>query len=374
MGIYLHIPFCKQACHYCNFHFSTSLKKKTELIRAIAKELVMRKQEINTPVETIYFGGGTPSLLEISEIEFLLKTIYSNFNVIANPEITLEANPDDLTDFSLFKKYKKTGINRLSIGVQSFFNEDLQALNRAHKAEEAKSVLKKATQYFDNITIDLIYGIPNLTIERWKENLEIAFNFGVNHISSYALTIEPKTALYQFIKNKKYPKIDDDLAFKHFNILQQETAKNGFIQYEVSNFGKPTYFSKHNTSYWLGKAYLGVGPSAHSYYNQERNWNITNNSKYIYAITNGILPLEKEILSKKDVFNETIMIGLRTIWGVSLTKLKNNFGEETVRNTLIKANKYIKNKQLIIENQSLKATKKGLFLIDGIAADLFWLD
>jgi len=373
-GIYLHIPFCKQACHYCNFHFSTSLKKKPELITAIAKELILRKHEIETPIETIYFGGGTPSLLQITEIEFLLKTIYNNFNIISNPEITIEANPDDLMDFSVFEKYKKIGINRLSIGVQSFFDEDLLALNRAHKAKEAKTVLKKASKYFDNITIDLIYGIPGLSKERWKENLEITFNFGINHISSYALTIEPKTALYQFIKNNKYPNIDDNSALEHFKILQQETTKNGFVQYEVSNFGKPNFFSKHNTSYWLGKPYLGVGPSAHSYYKQERNWNIANNSKYIKAITNGILPIEKEQLSKKDLFNETIMIGLRTIWGVSLTDIKDNFGEETVKTLQHKAKKHINNQNLTQENNTLKATKKGLFLIDGIAADLFWLD
>ena len=373
-GIYLHIPFCKQACHYCNFHFSTSLKKKPELITAIAKELILRKHEIETPIETIYFGGGTPSLLQITEIEFLLKTIYNNFNIISNPEITIEANPDDLMDFSVFEKYKKIGINRLSIGVQSFFDEDLQALNRAHRANEAKTVLKKASKYFDNITIDLIYGIPGLSKERWKENLEITFNFGINHISSYALTIEPKTALYQFIKNNKYPNVNEELALEHFKILQTETTKNGFIQYEVSNFGKPNYFSKHNTSYWLGKPYLGVGPSAHSYYKQERNWNIANNSKYIKAITNGILPIEKEQLSKKDLFNETIMIGLRTIWGVSLTDIKDNFGEETVKTLQHKAKKHINNQNLTQENNTLKATKKGLFLIDGIAADLFWLD
>jgi len=373
-GIYLHIPFCKQACHYCNFHFSTSLKKKPELITAIAKELILRKHEIETPIETIYFGGGTPSLLQITEIEFLLKTIYNNFNIISNPEITIEANPDDLMDFSVFEKYKKIGINRLSIGVQSFFDEDLQAFNRAHRANEAKTVLKKASKYFDNITIDLIYGIPGLSKERWKENLEITFNFGINHISSYALTIEPKTALYQFIKNNKYPNVNEELALEHFKILQTETTKNGFIQYEVSNFGKPNFFSKHNTSYWLGKPYLGVGPSAHSYYKQERNWNIANNSKYIKAITNGILPIEKEQLSKKDLFNETIMIGLRTIWGVSLTDIKDNFGEETVKTLQHKAKKHINNQNLTQENNTLKATKKGLFLIDGIAADLFWLD
>ncbi|HFS66657.1 MAG TPA: radical SAM family heme chaperone HemW, partial [Flavobacteriia bacterium] len=282
-GIYLHIPFCKQACYYCDFHFSTSLKKKSTLIQALAKELILRKNELQESIETIYFGGGTPSLLTKFELSFLLKTIYQNYNVVASPEITLESNPDDL-DKEKLTNFKKIGINRLSIGVQSFFDEDLQALNRIHTAKEAIETLKIATKLFDNITIDLIYGIPSLTKDKWLKNLEIAFDLSIKHISSYALTVEPKTALYKFIETKKYPNVEDSLALQHFKILQEETKKKGFIQYEVSNFGKPGYFSKHNTSYWLGKSYLGVGPSAHSYHNYERSWNINNNAKYIKAI------------------------------------------------------------------------------------------
>ena len=344
------------------------------MVQALAKELIFRKDEIQNPVETIYFGGGTPSLLEINELQFLLKTIYDNFDVVQNPEITLEANPDDLTDIFVFEKYKKIGINRLSIGIQSFFDEDLKALNRAHSSKEAKISLKNATEYFDNITIDLIYGIPGLSTKKWKENLQTAFNFDINHISSYALTIEPKTALHQFIKKNKYPNVDENLALEHFKILQKETQKNGFIQYEVSNFGKPNYFSKHNTSYWLGKTYLGIGPSAHSYNKNIRSWNVSNNTKYIKAIQKSELPLQKEILSVNDVFNETIMIGLRTIWGVSLHKIQKEFGEKQMQNLLQKAQKHINNQTLLVENKHLKATQKGFFLIDGIASDLFWLD
>jgi oxygen-independent coproporphyrinogen-3 oxidase len=373
-GIYLHIPFCKQACYYCNFHFSTSLKRKSELINAIAKELVLRKQEISSPIKTIYFGGGTPSLLDVNEMQFLIKIIYDNFNVIKNPEITLEANPDDLIDSTIFEKYRKININRLSIGIQSFFDEDLQSLNRAHSSNEAKNCLKNARQHFDNITVDLIYGIPGLTLNKWQENLQLVFDFNINHISSYALTIEPKTVLYQFIKNNKYPNADDNLALKHFQILQQETEKNGFVQYEVSNFGKPKYFSKHNTSYWLGKSYLGVGPSAHSYNKNERSWNIANNAKYIKSIVNNVLPIEKELLSTKDMFNESIMIGLRTVWGILLDKIESEFGINFLNHLLTQAQKYIKNNTLIVENNRLKATKKGLFLIDGIASDLFILN
>lgn len=369
-GIYLHIPFCKQACYYCDFHFSTSLKKKSTLIQALAKELILRKNELQESIETIYFGGGTPSLLTQFELSFLLKTIYQNYNVVASPEITLESNPDDL-DKEKLTNFKKIGINRLSIGVQSFFDEDLQALNRIHTAKEAIETLKIATKLFDNITIDLIYGIPSLTKDKWLKNLEIAFDLSIKHISSYALTVEPKTALYKFIETKKYPNVKDTLALQHFKILQEETKKKGFIQYEVSNFGKPGYFSKHNTSYWLGKSYLGVGPSAHSYHNYERSWNINNNAKYIKAISNNVLPTEKEKLSKNDIFNETVMIGLRTIWGISLEKIKNDFGDKYLSHLIEYTKKHIENGHLTLENNTIKATKKGLFLIDGIASDLF---
>ena len=369
-GIYIHIPFCKQACYYCNFHFSTSLKRKTELIQAIATELILRKEEVNETIETIYFGGGTPSLLNQYEIELILKTIYDNYNVILLPEITLEANPDDLNTKKL-QALKKTGINRLSIGIQSFFDDDLKALNRAHTAKEAIETLIEANKLFDNITVDLIYGIPNMTNEKWLKNLEIVFGLGIKHISSYALTIEPKTALHQFIKKNKYPNVDENSALKHFKLLQQKTKEKGYIQYEVSNFGKVNYFSKHNTSYWLGKNYLGVGPAAHSFDGKHRSWNIANNHKYIKSLQENQLANKKELLTKQDIFNETIMIGLRTIWGVSLKEIENKFGRSYLSNLLHNSNKHIVNKNITIENIFLKATPKGLFFIDGVASDLF---
>ncbi|EDO27042.1 predicted protein, partial [Nematostella vectensis] len=262
-GIYIHIPFCKQACYYCDFHFSTSLKKKDELISCLVKELEIRKEELtDETIETIYFGGGTPSLMSIDELQLLIDTVYKNYRVSKNPEITLEANPDDLSKNQIIK-LSKTPINRLSIGVQSFFEEDLQFMNRAHNAEEAKDCLSAAISSFDNITVDLIYGIPNMSNDRWRENLQTLFDFGVNHISSYALTVEPKTALDSFIKQGKYPDVDEKAARAHFEILVEETQKQGFVHYEISNFGKPNYFSKHNTSYWQGKKYIGIGPSAH---------------------------------------------------------------------------------------------------------------
>lgn len=370
-GIYLHIPFCKQACYYCDFHFSTSLKKKEELVSCLLKELELRKQELqNEEIETIYLGGGTPSLLSIEELQLLIDTIYQNYTVSENPEITLEANPDDLSEEKIIE-LSKTPVNRLSIGIQSFFEEDLQLMNRAHNAQEAKKCLSAATGSFDNITIDLIYGVPNMSNERWRENLQIAFDFGINHISSYALTVEPKTALDSFIKQGKYPDVDETVAKEHFDILVVETAKNGFVHYEISNFGKPNYFSKHNTSYWLGKKYIGIGPSAHSFNKTHRSWNVANNTKYVKAIQEGKLPLEEEKLTKKDQFNEYLMTGLRTIWGVSLEKIEEDFGEEFRKNLLKNAEKFIQQGLLVITNEVLKTTEKGKFLADGLASELF---
>ena len=388
-GIYLHIPFCKQACHYCDFHFSTSLKKKDELVQAIALELELRKNEINEPIETIYFGGGTPSLLSVDELGFLIKAIYTQYEVIENPEITLEANPDDLTSLmsdnthsnTIFEQYRAIGINRLSIGIQSFFEDDLVMMNRAHNAKESENCLSVATHYFDNITIDLIYGVPNMSNEKWTANIEKALSFGVNHISSYALTVEPKTALASFIAKGKIDAPNDDVAHEHFQILVDSLEKNGFVHYELSNFGKEGYFSKHNTSYWLGKSYLGVGPSAHSFNGKERSWNIANNTKYITTIQNKNLPIEREVLSLDDRYNEYVMTGLRTIYGVSIEKIKKDFGEEYVSHLKKEAQKFIDQGALVItsevshsseiQSQKLYTTHQGKFLCDGIASGLF---
>jgi len=369
-GIYIHIPFCKQACYYCDFHFSTSLKRKEAMLKAIAKELELRKNELPQKVETIYFGGGTPSLLTIGEIQVILDIVYENYQVIANPEITLEANPDDLTTQKIIE-LASSKINRLSIGIQSFFDEDLQFMNRAHHAKEAINCLSTAIGSFDNITIDLIYGIPNMSNEKWLKNLQIAFDLGVPHISSYALTVEDKTALSNFIKKGKYPPLDENLAEQHFKTLVAEIAKHNFIQYEISNFGKENYFSKHNTSYWQGKHYLGIGPSAHSFNGISRSWNIANNTKYIASLQKGILPQEIEILSKNDQFNEIVMTGLRTILGVSLQKIENQFGIDFKDQLLINAQKHLQNETLEVTNNILFISEKGKFLADGIAADLF---
>jgi oxygen-independent coproporphyrinogen III oxidase len=373
-GIYIHIPFCKQACHYCDFHFSTSMKKKEEMILALAKELQLRKKEFQQEsVATIYFGGGTPSVLTPAEIRFLIDVIYENYNVGAAPEITLEANPDDLSEDRI-AAFAELGINRLSIGIQSFFEDDLQLMNRAHNSEEAQKCLEIATRYFDNISLDLIYGIPGMTNERWQQNIETALSFGIPHISSYALTVEPKTALNKLIQTGKIASPNDEVAQEHFMILVETLQENGFIHYELSNFGKENYFSQNNSAYWLGKKYLGIGPSAHSYDGVSRSWNVSNNALYLKAIQIEELPNEIEKLTLEDRYNEYVMTGLRTIWGVSLIRIEQEFGEKYLDYLKKQSQKFIADGLLSITDNILKPTLKGKFLTDGIASDLFYLN
>ena len=373
-GIYIHIPFCKQACHYCDFHFSTSMKKKEEMVLAIAKEIQMRKNEFkNEIVETIYFGGGTPSVLSSEEINFLIAEVYKNYSVSENPEITLEANPDDLSEERIIE-LSESKINRLSIGIQSFFEDDLQMMNRAHNSAEAKKCLEEATKYFDNISLDLIYGIPGMSNEKWKQNIETALSFGIPHISSYALTVEPKTALNKLIQTGKIAAPKDEVAQEHFAILVEMLEANDFIHYELSNFGKSTYFSKNNSAYWLGKKYIGIGPSAHSYNGISRSWNVSNNSLYLKSIQEDKLPNEIEILSITDRYNEYVMTGLRTIWGVSLDRIEAEFGTEYFEYLNKQNQKFLDDDLVFIENNILKPTRKGKFLTDGIASDLFYLN
>lgn len=383
-GIYIHIPFCKQACHYCDFHFSTSMHKKDEMVLALAKELQLRKSEFqNESVATIYFGGGTPSRLSIADLRFLIATIYEQYTVVEKPEITLEANPDDLSE-SYLLELKAIGFNRLSIGIQSFFEDDLKLMNRAHNSEEAKKCLEIATRYFDNISLDLIYGIPDLSQngeqakqmsnERWLQNIETALSFGIPHISSYALTVEPKTALNKLIQTGKIASPNDEVAQEHFMILVETLEKNGFVHYELSNFGKENYFSQNNSAYWLGKKYIGIGPSAHSYDGISRSWNIANNALYLKAIQNDELPNEVEKLTLQDRYNEYIMTGLRTIWGVSLVRVEQEFGIDFLNYLKKQSQKFIDDGLLSITDDILKPTLKGKFLTDGIASDLFYLN
>lgn len=344
------------------------------MVLAIAKEIQMRKSEFeNEQVETIYFGGGTPSVLTSEEINFLIAEVYKNYSVSENPEITLEANPDDLSSERIIE-LSKSKINRLSIGIQSFFEEDLQLMNRAHNSAEAKRCLEEATKYFDNISLDLIYGIPGMSNEKWKQNIETALSFGIPHISSYALTVEPKTALNKLIQTGKIAAPKDDVAQEHFAILVDTLEANGFIHYELSNFGKENYFSRNNSAYWLGKKYIGIGPSAHSYDGVSRSWNVSNNSLYLKSIQEDKLPNVIEILSTADRYNEYIMTGLRTIWGVSLDRIETEFGSDYLEYLNKQLQKFLDDDLVFIENKILKPTPKGKFLTDGIASDLFYLN
>ena len=373
-GIYIHIPFCKQACHYCDFHFSTSLKKKEEMVLALAKEIQMRKAEFKDEiVETIYFGGGTPSILEIADLRLLIDTVFQHYKVSENPEITVEANPDDLSEDRIIE-LSKNKVNRLSIGIQSFFEDDLKLMNRAHNSAEAKKCLEIATQYFDNISIDLIYGIPGMSNDKWLQNIETVLFFNVPHISSYALTVEPKTALHTFIQKGIIMQPDDEVAQQHFNLLVDKLEENGFIHYELSNFGKENYFSKNNSSYWLGKKYIGIGPSAHSYNGISRSWNVSNNTLYLKSIAENQLPSETETLTITDRYNEYVMTGLRTIWGISLDRIEQEFGKSYLDYLNQQAEKYIEDHLLFVNDNILRTTKSGKFLSDGIASDLFLLN
>ncbi len=374
-GLYIHIPFCKQKCHYCDFHFSVSLRNKSALLEALKKEIVLRKNELDETIETIYFGGGTPSLLTVDELGDIFNTINVNYNIVKEAEITLEANPDDLSK-AFLTNLKKVGFNRLSIGVQSFFDGDLQFMNRAHTSKEAFDTIKQAQDVgFKNISLDLIYGIPGLSLDKWQQNLETFLSLDIPHLSSYALTVEPKTALAHFIKSKKIEPLDEDLAKAHFDILKEFMKANNFEHYEVSNFAKKDFLSKHNTAYWKGKSYLGIGPSAHSFHTNSRSWNISNNSKYIKAIHENTLPNEVENLSISMRFNEYLLTGLRTSWGIDLKKVKKNFGLQYYDYLMKGCQKHIKNGHLqLAVTELLKVNPESFFLIDGIIADLFWTD
>ncbi len=368
--MYIHIPFCKQACHYCDFHFSTSVKKKPQLVEALCLELELRKKENVGQVETIYFGGGTPSLLTAEELQQIFDVIFQNFEVAGDAEITLEANPDDLSEEKL-KELAASPVNRLSIGVQSFFQEDLELMNRAHNEKEALEAIQLAKKYFDNISIDLIYGIPGMSRERWQENLGIALDLEVPHISSYALTVEPRTALKSMIEKGKIAPVEEEAAKEHYELMIDVLEKAGFENYEFSNFGKPGYFSRNNTAYWFGKPYLGIGPSAHSFDGNIRKWNVSNNSLYIKALQKGEIPQEIEELNTIDRYNEYVMTRLRTKWGVSLPEVQQKFGDDFLQYLQQEAEALFKNGLLEREGEHLKVSKKGKFLSDGIAADLF---
>lgn len=371
-GIYIHIPFCKQACHYCDFHFSTSLQLKEQLLESLAHEVISRKEELqNQKIETIYFGGGTPSILETDEIKRLIEIIFTNYKVGENVEITLEANPDDLTNRKI-KELKNSGINRLSIGVQSFFDEDLKYMNRVHNAAMAESSIKVSQDAgFENITIDLIYGTPTLTNENWLNNLRKSISFQVPHLSCYALTVEDKTPLASLIKRKKLSLVEDATVADHFMIMAETLTQNGFEQYEISNFSKNGFSSKHNSSYWSGKPYIGFGPGAHSFNGKDkRRWNVSNNPKYIHQVNTKEKYFDEEIISERDRYNEFIMTQIRLIEGISLKTIESKFGLDYKRNVLNRLENWNPDK-FSMHNDCIFLTNSGKLISDQLASDLF---
>ncbi|MDR0263078.1 MAG: radical SAM family heme chaperone HemW [Sphingobacterium sp.] len=370
--IYVHIPFCKQACHYCDFHFSTSLQYKSEMINALLQEIELRAPYLeDKKIESIYFGGGTPSLLEGDEIAQIIDTIAKHFDIANNAEITLEANPDDLNQAKV-KSLRNTPINRFSIGIQSFFAEDLKWMNRAHNQQEATaSIMRVQDAGFENITCDLIYGFPLLTDEKWRHNMQQLIDFAIPHISSYSMTVESKTALDHFIKKGISPAIDSDQAADQMNLLINTLKAAGYEQYEISNFAKNEHYARHNTNYWKGKHYLGIGPSAHSFNGSSRSWNISNNAKYISSIHSNQLPLEVEQLSTLDQINECIMTSLRTMWGLDLTELEYKFGQSVKNSVLADADPFIAEKNLVLKENNLCLTDTGKLMADHIMSDLF---
>ncbi|SFJ08909.1 oxygen-independent coproporphyrinogen-3 oxidase [Kaistella treverensis] len=374
--IYFHIPFCKQKCSYCNFHFSTSLKYKDEMVSALKREIFLRKNELeNQNLKSLYFGGGTPSLLSVDELQSLIDEVLKYFSFDEKIEITLEANPDDLNS-EFLKGLAKTPFNRLSIGTQSFFNDDLKLMNRAHNAGEAEDSIKRAQDFgFENISIDLIYGSPTSNVEIWKQNLEKTIELQVPHISSYALTVEPKTALNAWISQGKVAAPKETDQHQEFFFMTEFLKKNGFEHYEISNFGKPGFHSKHNSAYWKYGEYLGIGPSAHSYNGRkERSWNVANNQQYMQTLNQNKLAKETEILSEKDQYNEILMIGLRTSWGVDLNFLEEKISAELFEYfTKVTAEK-LQSGLLEISENHLRIPQKNWFLADGIASDLFYVN
>jgi len=371
-GIYLHIPFCKQACHYCNFHFSTSLKYRKEMVAAICKEIEHRVDYLPAgPIETIYFGGGTPSILNEEELAEIFATLQKHYIISPDAEITLEANPDDLSEIRL-KTLKDSPVNRLSIGVQSFFQKDLVYMNRAHDAQEAERSIQLAQDFgFKNISIDLIYGSPTTTNEQWAANVDKLIRCKIPHLSCYALTVEPGTALDHFIKKGTSLPVDEDKAARQFTYLMDTLEAAGYEHYEISNFCLPGQHARHNTNYWRGVPYLGVGPSAHSFDGPSRQWNVANNANYIKAIDNKTVFFEKEILSPADQHNEYIMTALRTKWGVDLSFLEERWGKEVAQEFATGMAAIVDRGEAEQEGTIFRLTKRGRLLADGIAAGLF---
>lgn len=375
-GIYIHIPYCKKACHYCNFHFSTNSKNRQDFVSALLKEIVLQKNYLQgEPIQSIYFGGGTPSLLLAKEMEQIITSLYQNFIVETGSEFTLEANPDDINLEKLLQ-WKTLGINRFSLGTQSFFEEDLKWMNRAHSAQEAIQSIDLIQQAgFQNINIDLIYGYPLLSDEKWQKNLETFLQLNIPHLSSYCLTVEPKTALQKMLAAKKTDPINEEQTSNHFQQLMQFAATHGYEHYEISNFAKNQQYAKHNTAYWQGKKYLGLGPSAHSYNLYSRQWNVANNATYIKSLLQkSLLPFEVEILSEANQFNEYLMTSLRTKWGINKQHIRQQFAMVDYTNFEKNLKPHLENQTLIQEGDTITLSRQGKMIADAIISDLMLID
>ena len=384
-GIYIHIPFCKSKCAYCNFFSLVSEKKINDYVNSLKREIVSRKDYLGgEKVKTIYFGGGTPSLLPTKYIDEILKILNNNFDLVSNPEITLEANPDTIDKEQLFE-LKSLGVNRISVGIQSFHDDDLKYLDRKHDSRHALQIIDDLKCVgFEKLTLDLIYGIPTLTEEKWNKNLDIFFSTGISHLSAYALTVEPKTILGQRIEKGDLQDVNEEETVRHYEILVDRTKENGFEHYEISNFAKQGCRSQHNSIYWNDEKYLGLGPSAHSYDGNSRQWNISNLTKYIQLVNADIDPdidadidadmeryYEKEILSKEDKFNEYVMTSLRTSWGCDIEKISAKYGSSYSEHFLKNVKKYLESGEMLKDFNTYRLTDEGMLFADGIAAELF---
>ena len=374
-ALYFHVPFCNQACHYCNFHFSTSLKHKTSILEAMLVELDLRKQELPSEsiINSIYFGGGTPSLLFSDDIKSLIERVNAHYIISDDVEITLEMNPDDYRA-NYLEELKLVGVNRLSVGIQSFHEEELKLMNRAHNAEEAFRILEKIDILFDNFSLDLIYGLPKSNLKSWKKNIEYALQFNPKHISSYVLTVEPKTVLNHQVEKNEVEVLGEEGVLAQFNYFVNRLEKEGFDHYELSSFGKPGFRSVNNSAYWSGKSYLGIGPSAHSFDGLTRSWNVSNNNKYLKGISSKEPLIEREVLTKADRYNEYLMTGLRTENGVSLGYIDENFGSHFKELLEKEAQVQIASQVLFWDGDTLKVARESMFLVDGIASNLFLLN
>ncbi|MBR5215956.1 MAG: radical SAM family heme chaperone HemW [Bacteroidales bacterium] len=371
-GIYIHVPFCKSKCAYCNFFSLVTEKKVDDYVEALKKEIVDRRSYLGDElVETIYFGGGTPSLLPTKYVEEILELLHKNYNIISTPEITLEINPDTIDKEKMFA-LKQLGVNRMSIGIQSFHDDDLRYLGRRHDSRHAMQVLEdlKAVD-FEKITLDLIYGMPTLTEEKWNKNLDIFFSTGITHLSAYALTVEPKTILGQKIEKGELQGVSEEETILHYDVLVERTKANGFEHYEISNFAKDGCRSQHNSIYWKDVKYLGLGPSAHSYDGNSRQWNVSNLTKYIQLVGNSEEYYEKEILTLDDKFNEYVMTSLRTSWGCDIEKIERDYGRSYASHFLKNVKKYLEMGEMLKDINTYKLTDEGMLFADGIAAELF---